>query len=159
MTGLIDIEIEDERWLKSLDDAYAIVNRAIAATLKATDFDVEADLVVLLCDDAEMRSLNREFRKKDQATNVLSFPAPLEFQIKGEMAHLGDIALGFETCLHEAKSQNKPLQNHLSHLCIHGCLHLLGYDHEDEHEAQIMENLERQILAQLGIDDPYKDIV
>lgn len=158
MTGLIEVEIEDERWLESLSDAFHIVNKAISATLKATDFDVEADLVVLLCDDAEMRQLNKEFRQKDKATNVLSFPAPIEFQIKGEMAHLGDIALGFETCVAEAKEQAKTLKNHLSHLCVHGCLHLLGYDHEKDNDAETMENLERQILKELGIDDPYRDI-
>ena len=109
----------------------------------------------MLTDDARVRELNREWRGQDKATNVLSFPAA---QPPGETPQplmLGDIAIAYETTRNEAEAEGKPFQNHLSHLAIHGFLHLLGYDHLDDDEAEEMEGLERDILATLGIADPY----
>ena len=97
-----------------------------------------------------MRELNRDFRKKDAPTNVLSFPAP-----PNPERHLGDIALAFGVCAREAAEQRKPLAHHLQHLTVHGVLHLLGYDHIGDDEAEAMEGLERAVLAGLGVPDPY----
>ena len=108
------------------------------------------DLTILLTDDDTVRDLNDRFRHKDTATNVLSFPAH-----ETATGHLGDIALAYGVCAREAAEQGKPLAAHLQHLVAHGVLHLVGYDHEDEAEAEIMENLERRILSQLGLPDPY----
>lgn len=155
MEPLIDIEIEDERWLDTLPDVSEIVETGISAALKAAKFTEQADIVVLLCDDGEMKQLNAEYRNKDKATNVLSFPAPKSMRVKGVLEHLGDMALGYETCVREAKEQNKPLKNHVMHLAVHGALHLLGHDHIDDAEAETMEALERDILAGLGVPDPY----
>jgi len=107
----------------------------------------------------ESQSLNLEFRGKDKPTNVLSFP----FEIPPEMAHIqeemgnliGDLVICAPVVESEAKEQNKPLMHHWAHMVVHGCLHLLGYDHIKDAEADVMENLERQILAKLDITDPY----
>lgn len=155
MEPLIDIEIEDDRWLDALPDVSEIVETGIAAALKAAKFKEQADVVVLLCDDAEMKQLNAEYRNKDKATNVLSFPAPKSMRVKGVLEHLGDMALGYETCIREAKEQGKPLRNHVLHLSVHGALHLVGFDHIADDEAETMEAMERDILAALGVPDPY----
>ena len=117
----------------------------------------EADLAVRLVDAREGRSLNRHYRGKDYATNVLSFPAELP-QGLPEGVHfplLGDLVLCAPVVAREAREQRKPLAAHYAHLTVHGALHLLGWNHEDEREAECMEALEREILAGLGIDDPY----
>ena len=155
MEPLIDVEIEDDGWLDVLPDAVTVIETGVTAALKAADFKDQADVVILLCDDAEMRRLNAEYRNKDKATNVLSFPAPRSMRVKGVLEHLGDMALGLETCVREAKDQRKTVKNHVLHLSIHGALHLLGYDHLDDAEAETMENLEREILKSLGVADPY----
>ncbi|ESQ90529.1 hypothetical protein ABAC460_08560 [Asticcacaulis sp. AC460] len=157
MDPLIDIEIEEDGWLDALPDAIAVVETGVVAALKAVNFKDQADIVVLLCDDAEMKRLNAEYRNKDKATNVLSFPAPKSMQIKGVLDHLGDMALGLQTCVREAKDQGKTLKNHVLHLSVHGTLHLLGYDHIDDAQAETMEDLERRILNGLGVADPYAD--
>ena len=117
----------------------------------------EADLAVRLVDAREGRSLNRHYRGKDYATNVLSFPAELP-QGLPEGVHfplLGDLVLCAPVVAREAREQRKPLAAHYAHLTVHGALHLLGWNHEDEREAECMEALEREILAGMGIDDPY----
>jgi probable rRNA maturation factor len=111
-----------------------------------SDFGV----TVLLTDDETVRDLNARFRGKDQPTNVLSFPAP-----ESARPHLGDVALAFGVCASEAAAQGKTISDHLSHLTVHGVLHLLGYDHEADDEAEIMEDMERAILNRLGVSDPY----
>ena len=164
---LVDVEVEAEDWLDLLPDAVAVVTTGVTAALNAGKVKSQADVVVLLCDDTEMKALNKEYRQKNAPTNVLSFPAPQNphinkaMQIKGVLEHLGDIALGLETCVREAKEQGKSLKNHVMHLSVHGALHLLGYDHIADDEAEAMESLERDILKTLGVDDPYavpKDI-
>ena len=117
----------------------------------------EADLAVRLVDAREGRSLNRHYRGKDYATNVLSFPAELPEGLP-EGVHfplLGDLVLCAPVVAREAREQRKPLAAHYAHLTVHGALHLLGWNHEDEREAECMEALEREILAGMGIDDPY----
>lgn len=114
-----------------------------------------ADLALRLVDEREGRALNRHYRGKDYATNVLSFPAELPPGV--ELPILGDIVLCAPVVAREAVEQGKPLNAHYAHLTVHGILHLLGFDHENPLEADAMEALERQILATLGIGDPYLD--
>ncbi len=152
---LVDVEVEADGWLDVLPDVADIVTTGVLAALEAAKIKDQADVVVLLCDDDEMRALNKEYRQKNAPTNVLSFPAPKTMRIKGVLDHLGDIALGLETCVREAKDQNKSLKNHVMHLSVHGALHLLGYDHIADDEAEAMESLERDILKTLGVNDPY----
>ena len=150
MTITVDIEIEDPAWTTADADTEARVWRAAQAVLDAHE-DIEGQgITILLTDDDSVRTLNRDFRQKDYATNVLSFPAP-----QNPEGHLGDIALAFGVCAREAAEQGKPLAHHLQHLVAHGVLHLLGYDHETDAEAEHMEGLERVILAGLGVPDPY----
>jgi len=144
----IDIEVEDEAWLQALPDVEPLSRAAAQMALSHADF--EGKVVVLLTNDEEIFDLNLRFRKQAKPTNVLSFPAPLNPE-----THLGDVALAFGVCAREAQAQGKPLGHHLQHLVAHGVLHLVGYDHEQEDEAQEMEGLERLILADLGVPDPY----
>jgi probable rRNA maturation factor len=142
-------------------DAEAVVVRAIAAAAETVDADIaDAELAVMLTDDSGIRTLNNNWRGIDKPTNVLSFPA---LQPTGPRGHddaprmLGDIAIAYETLRREARDEQKPFDHHLSHLAVHGLLHLLGYDHEKEDDAEAMEALEQEILAQLGIPDPYAE--
>jgi probable rRNA maturation factor len=118
-----------------------------------------ADLSIVIVGSEQSQSLNLEFRGKDKPTNVLSFPfeAPLELaHIQNEMGNLiGDIVICAPVVEQQAREQNKPLLHHWAHMVTHGCLHLLGYDHIKDEEADVMENLERQILVKLDINDPY----
>lgn len=116
-----------------------------------------AELSIVLSDDGHLRELNKYHRGVDKPTNVLSFPAAKARTAPGAPRHLGDVALAYETIEREARDEEKPIANHIAHLVIHGVLHLLGYDHEDDEEAATMEGHERQILAALGIPDPYAE--
>jgi probable rRNA maturation factor len=142
-------------------EAEAVIQRAIAAAAEAVDADVgDAELAVMLTDDSGIRTLNGNWRGIDKPTNVLSFPAlqPTAPSRPGDAPRmLGDIAIAYETMRREADDEQKPFDHHLSHLAVHGFLHLIGYDHETEGEAEVMEALEQEILAQLGIPDPYAD--
>lgn len=152
MTITVDIEIEDEAWTRAEPEAEALVWRAAQAVLDAHE-DIEGQgIVILLADDDSVQVLNRDFRQKDYATNVLSFPSPPNLE-----GQIGDIVLAFGVCAREAAEQGKPLAHHLQHLVAHGVLHLLGYDHQDDAEAQAMEAFEREILAGLDIPDPYAE--
>jgi len=115
----------------------------------------EADLALRIVGTKEGRALNRHYRGKDYATNVLSFPAELPEGVK--LPLLGDIVLCAPVVAREAKEQKKPLLAHYAHLTVHGALHLLGWDHEDPRDAEAMERLEREILADMGIEDPYAE--
>lgn len=154
MTITVDIEIEDEAWTAAAPEAEALVWRAAQAVLDAHE-DVEGQgITILLTDDDSVQALNRDFRHKDYATNVLSFPSPKGPEANPE-GQIGDIALAFGVCAREAAEQNKTLAHHLQHLVAHGVLHLLGYDHENDEEAEAMESFEREILAGLDVPDPY----
>ena len=139
--------------------AEAVIHRAIEAAAEIVDADTaEAELAVMLTDDAGIRTLNKNWRGIDKATNVLSFPALQPVGARGPddpPPMLGDIAIAYETMRREADEEAKPFEHHLSHLAVHGFLHLVGYDHENDDDAEAMEALEREILAQLGIPDPY----
>ena len=142
-------------------DAEVVIQRAVAAAAETVDQDVgEAELAVMLTDDAGIRTLNGNWRGIDKPTNVLSFPA---LQPTGSASPddaprmLGDIAIAYETTRKEADEEEKPFDHHLSHLAVHGFLHLIGYDHEKDDDAEAMEGLEREVLAGLGIPDPYAD--
>ena len=142
-------------------DAEAVIERALAAAAALVDADVaDAELAVMLTDDAGIRTLNRNWRGIDKPTNVLSFPALQTSGLRGPDGAprmLGDIAIAYETTRREADEEEKPFGHHLSHLVVHGFLHLIGYDHGKDEEAETMEGLERKILSQLGIPDPYAE--
>lgn len=140
----IDITIDAPAWLERLPRVEALLGET-AATL-----DAPGEAAVLLTSDEAVRDLNGRFRGKDAATNVLSFPA-----VANSEGRLGDIALALGVCEAEARDQGKPLADHVRHLLVHGLLHLIGYDHEKDGEAQIMETRERELLARLGVPDPY----
>lgn len=147
----IEVIIEGGGWPP---EAERLVERAASAALEACG-ELGARVCVLLTDDAAVQKLNGQFRAKDKPTNVLSFPAP---EIPGDPApQLGDLALAGETCAREARDEGKSLPDHLSHLVVHGVLHLCGYDHETPEEAEEMEDFEREILNGLGIADPYAE--
>lgn len=118
----------------------------------------EADLALRIVGEDEGRALNRHYRGKDYPTNVLSFPAerPPGLPASAPFPLLGDLVICAPVVAREADAQGKPLAAHYAHLTVHGCLHLLGWDHENEADAQAMEQLERGILAGLGIADPYR---
>jgi probable rRNA maturation factor len=167
----IDVLVASDRWKKSAKNsaakttkttaaktttasAQAIVRRAVTRAAAAVSTS-KGELAIVLADDASIRLLNRDWRGVDAATNVLSFPAkPANGKKTAE--HLGDIVLAFETIAREARGERKPFAHHLAHLAVHGFLHLVGYDHERDKDAQVMEDAERAILRQLAIPDPYR---
>ena len=156
MTLDVAVRVECEGW-RIIADPQGFAERVIGAALRATGFKLppDAEVSLLLCDDAAIRALNKAWRKKDKATNVLSFPsAPAGPGAGAPM--LGDIVIAFETTRGEAADEMKTLPDHAAHLLAHGFLHLIGYDHESEAEAEEMEAMERRILSRLGIDDPYR---
>jgi probable rRNA maturation factor len=150
---VIDVIVEAPAWDAG---AEATARRALTAAAAALggDFSNHA-LALLLTDDAAVRRLNAQWRDIDKPTNVLSFPAAAGAAAQDGTRSLGDIAIAYETTAREARDETKPFADHLAHLCVHGFLHLMGYDHESETQAQTMENLERVILARLGVPDPY----
>ncbi|OYX06466.1 MAG: rRNA maturation RNase YbeY [Caulobacter vibrioides] len=147
---MIDVEIEDEAWSGALPGCEAVVRLAAEAALATAQRPGEVSLTILLTGDPAVQDLNGRFRGQDKPTNVLSFPAA-----ESAGPYLGDVAMAFGVCAAEARCQHKSLADHLSHLTVHGVLHLLGYDHEADHEAEVMEDMERSILKRLGVRDPY----
>src|SRR3954454_4526822 len=152
----VDAVVSDERW-EALGDAEELARRAVDAVvavgaLAASD---EFEVTVAFTDDKSVQALNRQWRGKDQPTNVLSFPAPATGAPGPRF--LGDVVLAFETVSREAADERKPLGDHVLHLLVHGILHLRGYAHETDEEAAAMESLEVKALAALGVADPYRD--
>ncbi len=150
---MIEVEIEDGAWTSALPGAIAVAESAGEAVLdqiEPSDGEAAQGVAVLLTSDEAVAELNQRFRGKAGPTNVLSFPASANPE-----NHLGDVALAHGVCAREAAEQGKSLEQHLSHLVVHGVLHLLGYDHETDGEAEAMEALERSILESLGVPDPY----
>ncbi len=152
----VDIVAECELWA-ACPDADPIIRRAIDAAAQAAG-DEGGMVAVLLTDDASIRVMNAQWRGIDKPTNVLSFPAG-KSPGHSEAVHLGDIAIAYETVAAESAAENKAFADHLAHLAVHGYLHLIGFDHENDDEATLMENLETRILSGLGIVDPYADTV
>ena len=158
---MTEVLIVADAW-NSEPDADAVIQRAVAVAAEMADADTaDAELAVMLTDDAGIRTLNSNWRGIDKPTNVLSFPAlrpPTGVSGADDIPPmLGDIAIAYETARREADDEQKPFDHHLSHLTVHGFLHLVGSDHETDDEAEAMEALEIEILAQLGIPDPYAD--
>ena len=161
---LTDTLIEDSRWQAAgLEDLAETAARAALAHLGLDPADWE--IAVLACDDARIAALNADFRDRPRPTNVLSWPAedraadaPGVRPALPEPGHdpeLGDIAIAYDTCAREAAEQGKPLADHVTHLMVHGVLHLLGYDHIRDEDATLMEATEVAILGKLGLPDPY----
>jgi probable rRNA maturation factor len=151
----IEVEVEDAAW-NAVSDVEAVVTRAAVAAvaalilLRGEAAEEDQSVTVLLTDDETVADLNQRFRHKAGPTNVLSFPAP-----PNPEGLMGDIALAHGVCAREAAEQGKALADHLRHLTVHGVLHLAGYDHQTDDEAEAMEDLERRVLAALGVSDPY----
>lgn len=163
MSNLVDTVLQDDRWAAlNLGDLADIACRASLTSLGLDPEDFEISL--LGCDDVQIAGLNSNFRDKQAATNVLSWPsaergsdiAGCAPTLPATGEELGDIAISYETCIAEAKTADKPPQEHVTHLLVHGTLHLLGYDHISDEDATLMEQLETQILASLGHPDPYR---
>lgn len=154
-----DIEQDSALW-DGLPDAEDVVARALEAAAAGcgTALAAGAGVSVLLTDDAHMRDINRGWRKQDKPTNVLSFPAVAADRV-ARAAFLGDIAIAFETVQREAQDEGKAVRDHLAHLAVHGFLHLVGFDHMTDDDAEAMEGREIAILSGLGIDNPYADTV
>lgn len=165
VADLVDLLIEDDRWSKL--GMGALAERSAHAALTIATVPPGYEICVMACNDARIAELNAEFRENSKATNVLSWPAfelapefaggkPIMPPTAGVMAEsLGDIAIAYETCAREAAEKKITMQAHVSHLIVHGCLHLLGFDHETDKDATVMEELEVQALATMGLDNPY----
>ncbi|NUS22237.1 MAG: rRNA maturation RNase YbeY [Mesorhizobium sp.] len=150
----IDVFVEAGAWPVEAE-LTRLVDRAVAAAFAQTGTSGASELSIVFSDDAHIQALNAEWRGKDKPTNVLSFPA-FSFPKGGPLPPmLGDIVLASETVAREAALEDKPIVNHITHLVIHGLLHLLGHDHETDAEAEEMEAIERAALARLAIPDPY----
>ena len=147
----ISIAIEAGDW-QSVVDLEILTHVAIAAAL---EIDEKRSIDVLYTDDSSIQVINQKWRGKDGPTNILSFPAAPQPVPAGEVAHLGDLVLGWQTIVREASEAGKPLNHHITHLVIHGTLHLLGFDHETDAEAALMEAREIAILAGMGLGNPY----
>ncbi len=156
-----EVVIEDDRWLTV--DLPGLADTAVAATLTHLSLPADREVAVLACDDARIAALNAEFRAKPTPTNVLSWPSedydigPGDTPPPPTETELGDIAIAFDTCMVEAAAAAKPLAEHAIHLLVHAILHLLGYDHETDPDAALMERIETEILGNLGLADPYAD--
>ena len=165
---MLDIAVIHEAPWPEDRDWEALAARAAAAAIERTPFAAIAggaanvEIAVRLTSDEEVRTLNHQYRGKDKPTNVLSFPMIQSDLIEsvtqnsddGEVL-LGDIVLAHGVCVAEAAERAIPVEDHATHLIVHGCLHLLGYDHQDDAEADTMEDIERSALASLGLHDPY----
>lgn len=170
MPALVEVVVEDARWQSLAIEA--LVEAAAQATLVRLGLRPEGfEICLLACDDARIAGLNEAFRGRAAPTDVLSWPsaeraaaadggrpAPPAPGPSGAPESLGDIALAFETCEGDAAALGRPLSHHLSHLVVHGVLHLLGYDHIRPADAGLMEGLEVEILASLGVADPYEGL-
>lgn len=160
MSDGLDIAVSRQGgdWSRILGDSDAIVEDAVRAAWRAAARggmpEDRYEISVALADDLLVRGLNRDYRGKDRATNVLSFPAG-DCGAPGRPRLIGDVVLALETVESEAREAGTPVGDHVTHLVVHGVLHLLGYDHETDADAAVMETLEVGILARLGIGNPY----
>ena len=167
--GLVELVIEEPAWTEALPGIEALAETAARLALEAAGLDPERwTLCLLACDDARIADLNRDFRARAAPTNVLSWPAfelaperpgarpvPPPQSATGPRQPLGDVAIALQTTRREAAASATPLKDHVIHLILHGCLHLLGFDHEAEEDAETMEGIETRALARIGVADPY----
>lgn len=153
MTPVIDVAIETDAW-RALEAPEVLATAVVAAALEvaALSLAADAEVSIVLCDDSFIADLNRKWRGIDKPTNVLAFPSGAD---PATTSVLGDIVIAYETAAREAVAAEVTLLDHVAHLMAHGFLHLVGYDHIDETEAEEMERLEVRILALLGIANPY----
>ena len=156
---LIDITIEYDAWSK-LDGLEGLIKTAAQAAIfeRGDEFETRAELSVLLTSDEAIQRLNSKYRNQDKPTNVLSFGGEPEARSQDQNFLLGDIVLSYQTINTEAEQQQKNFGNHVSHLIVHGVLHLLGHDHRDDKTADDMELVEINILKGLGIENPYSQM-
>lgn len=154
----LDIAIADEGWRETLGEAPEIFCRQAAeSVLQTVGVKGPVEISIVLDNDAHVADLNKQYRNRQGPTNVLSFPGEdVAAARPGQPAMIGDIVIARETLVREAEAQSKSARDHFMHLLVHGILHLLGYDHQNEAEALEMENLETRILAGLNIPDPYR---
>ena len=159
MTLKLDLDVQYASTVKELPTEAQLEAWALAALLGRIDADKAYELSVRIVDVDEGQSLNLEYRGKDYATNVLSFPFDMALPEGVELPSmpLGDLVICAPVIAREANEQDKAVIAHWAHMIVHGCLHLLGYDHIDDQEAEVMESLERDILAGLGYPDPYSE--
>ena len=167
--SLVELVIEEPAWTETLPEIEALAGTAARLALQAAGLDPERwSICVLACDDNRIAALNRDFRATAAPTNVLSWPA---FELAperpggcpaappqsgtGPRQSLGDVAIALQTTRREAADSATPLKDHVIHLILHGCLHLLGFDHEAEADAETMEGVETRALARIGVADPY----
>ncbi|RDH88959.1 MAG: rRNA maturation RNase YbeY [endosymbiont of Seepiophila jonesi] len=148
----LEIEIQNATETVDLPSKEAFIQWAQAALVKGTE---GAEVVIRIVDEAESRTLNRDYRGKDRPTNILSFPFEAPPQVPSNL--LGDLVICAPVVIREAEAQNKSALSHWAHMTVHGMLHLQGFDHLDEDEAEVMETRERQILCGLGFRDPYEE--
>lgn len=171
MDDFVDVVIEDDRW-----DAHnlgIIAQKCLKAVLDKLQVPIGPyEICLLACNDIRIAHLNKDFRGKDAPTNVLSWPnfeintenagkipvEPQEMQLPDEPIGLGDIALAYETVLKETHEGSIELNDHITHLILHGILHLFGYDHETDIDAEIMETIEIEIMVSMGLGNPYKTV-
>ncbi len=156
----IDITLQDQRWNDAINDIDALIHKAVSKALHnhLNNFE-SAEISIVLADDPIIQELNKAYREKDMPTNVLSFPMTEHEELKSPSAPfciLGDIIISYDTISREAEEQHKKIADHFTHMLVHGCLHLLHYDHQDKDEAEAMEKLEIEILTQLGIKNSYE---
>ena len=157
----IEVIVRSALWNKRRT-ARSIVKKAVLAAAKAAS-TAPAELAIVLSNDSTIQALNRDWRGKNAPTNVLSFPAAPGLPVSGRRSgksqlqspYIGDIVIAYQTTAREAVAEGKPFDHHLAHLAVHGFLHLLGYDHENDRDAEKMESLERRVLGRLAIPDPY----
>ena len=170
MRSPVDLILEDEEWLTDLPDLAEVA--ATGARMALELFDIapgNVEIAVLACGDQKIKALNGSFRDKPHATNVLSWPAldlsarrsgevpdPPPDIAAGTVLSLGDVAIARQTCVQEAESGGIPLKTHVTHLILHSVLHLLGYDHQTEQDAELMEGLESRAMLAAGLPNPYR---
>ena len=156
----IDITIQDMRWKEAISDIDSIIDKIALKVLHDELTGIEAaEISIVLGNDAFIQIFNKSYRGKDAPTNVLSFPMSEPEDLKTKEATfyaLGDIIMAYETITRESEEQGKSLKDHITHMLVHGCLHLLHYDHLEEEDAENMERLEIKILEELGIKNPYE---
>jgi probable rRNA maturation factor len=161
----LEVIVRSALWRKRRT-AQSVVKKAVLAAAQAAS-TAPAELAIVLSNDSTIRALNRDWRGKNAATNVRSVPAPPDLSVRtagprrgsgrsrGPSPYIGDIVIAYQTTAREAVAEGKPFDHHLAHLAVHGFLHLLGYDHENDRDAAKMESLERRILGRLAVPDPY----